>query len=228
MNVGCVSNLFGSAVKSKLLKDADKVCRIISKEFPAISGTRIPAFKCAEADNRFINYYNYKIHQNRCIRDDAWKFYDSEETMEFYKRFLQNMKKYKNINCADYTKLAQLVLKANNVDAVNATIMTHGLKSLDHAVLIVKPHLEKYTIFYKNKDLKNLIIIDPWLGFADYGHNAVVRYNSEFSRYLGLGEKYEQLGFVTRPNPEISPKTLEYIRETFPQFIQKKGFMTIA
>lgn len=61
-----------------------------------------------------------------------------------------------------------------------------------------------------------MIIIDPWLGFADYGHNAVVRYNSEFSKYLGLKDnKFEKLIFVSEHNPDISPNTVEYVRKTF-------------
>ena len=215
---------FGS---NKIIRDADKICRIISKEFPAISGTKVETFPLAQSQDRFIRFYKRKQYENRAIRDDAWKLYKTSEPLDFYKRFVENMKKYKNINCADYTKLAELILAANGIKAVKAKIMTGHLKNLDHAVLIVNPSAKNF-IAYKNQDLQKIIVIDPWLGFADYGSNAIVRYNSEFAQQLGLNDKFEKLVFASDHNPEISSKTVDYIREKFPQFLQKSGFMTFA
>lgn len=215
---------FGS---KKIIRDADKVCRIIAKEFPAISGTRVETMAAAKED-RFVKYCKMKLAQNRAIRDDAWKLFTPSEPLYFYQRFVENMKKYKNINCADYTKLAQLILASNNIKAVKAKLLTQHLKNLDHAVLIVNPPGNNF-VAYKNKNLEKMIIIDPWLGFADYGHNAVVRYNSEFSKYLGLKDnQFEKLDFVSEQNPAISSNTVDYVREKFPQFIQKPGFMALG
>lgn len=216
--------VFGSG---KIIRDADKVCRIIAKEFPAVSSTKIETFESTATQPKYIQYCKIKQKQNMAIRDDAWRLFKPSEPLDFYKRFVENMKKYKNINCADYTKLAELILAANNIKAVKAKIMTQHLKNLDHAVLVVHPPGQNF-IAYKNKDLQKMIIIDPWLGFADYGNNAVIRYNSEFAGQLGLKNKFEKLLFTSEHNPEISAKTIEYIRKTFPQFIQKPGFMQLA
>ena len=216
---------FGS---KKIIRDADKVCRIIAKEFPAISGTRVETMDAVAKEDRFVKYCQIKLAQNRAIRDDAWKLFTKSEPLYFYQRFVDNMKKYKNINCADYTKLAQLILASNNIKAVKARILTQHFKNLDHAVLIVNPPGNNF-IAHKNKNLEKMIIIDPWLGFADYGHNAVVRYNSEFSKYLGLKDnKFEKLIFISEHSPDISPNTVEYVRKNFPQFIQKSGFMALG
>ncbi len=225
METGSVkmSPSFGS---NKIIRDADKVCRIIAKEFPAISGTRVETMKFANHDERFIKFYKKKQAQNMAIRDDAWKFFNTSETLYFYQRFIQNMKKYKNINCADYTKLAELILAVNGIKTVKARIMTQSLKQLDHGVLIVRPPGNNFLV-YKNKDLKNMIVIDPWLGFADYASNAVVRYNSEFAKFLALGDKYEKLIFTSEQNPQVTQSTIDYLRCNFPQFIQKKDFIKI-
>ena len=226
MKVNPVSNPYMNFTGSpKLIKDADKLCRFISKEFPAISGTRVLTFKSLKNNKKFVNYVSYKLLQNRWARDDAWDLFKPDETLDFYRRFVENMKKYKNINCDDYTKLAQVILKVNNVNSVKAMLLRNDLKKLDHAVLLVNVPKSNFCIFYKNKDLKNIIVIDPWLGFADYANNAVVRYNSEFAGFLGLGKKYVPIHFDVHPNPEISQQTVDYMKKTYPQFIQKKGFM---
>lgn len=228
MNVGGISKVLSGSAARKLVRDADKACRVIAEEFPGVSSSRIQTFERVNTNQTFTNYCKTKLLQNRAIRDDAWKLYNNDETLAFYRRFVENMKKYKNINCADYTKLTQLMLKANNIEAVNANILTQKLKGLDHAVLLVNIPKNGFGIYYKNSDLKNIIVIDPWLGFADFANNAVVRYNSEFSRFLGLENKYEKLFFDTNVNPEISEKTVEFMRKTFPNLIQKKGFMVNA
>lgn len=228
MNVGGISKVLSGSAARKLVRDADKACRVIAEEFPGVSSSRIQTFERVNTNQTFANYCKTKLLQNRAIRDDAWKLYNNDETLAFYRRFVENMKKYKNINCADYTKLTQLMLKANNIEAVNANILTQKLKGLDHAVLLVNIPKNGFGIYYKNSDLKNIIVIDPWLGFADFANNAVVRYNSEFSRFLGLENKYEKLFFDTNVNPEISEKTVEFMRKTFPNLIQKKGFMVNA
>ena len=112
-----------------------------------------------------------------------------------------------------------------NKEDVFLNSASNDLKKLDHAVLLVNVPKSNFCIFYKNKDLKNIIVIDPWLGFAVYANNAVVRYNSEFAGFLGLGKKYVPIHFDVHPNPEISQQTVDYMKKTYPQFIQKKGFM---
>ncbi len=216
-----ISPTFGS---NKIIRDADKVCRIIAKEFPAISGTRVETMKFANENDRFINYYKKKQFQNKVIRDDAWKLFTPAEPLYFYQRFIKNMKNYKNINCADYTKLAELILAANGIKTVKARILTQNLKQLDHAVLVANPPGSNFLV-YKNKDLKNMIIIDPWLGFADYAHNAIIKYNSEYAKFLALGNKYVKLLFTSEQNPKITQSTIDYLKCNFPQFIQKKDFM---
>ena len=225
MNVGGIFNVLSKNMARKILRDADKACRIIAEEFPGVSSSRIQTFERVNTNQIFANYCNNKLLQNRAIRDDAWKLYNNDDTLDFYRRFVENMKKYKNINCADYTKLTQLMLKSNNIEAVNANIMTQRLRGLDHSVLLVNTPKNGLGIYYKNSDLKNIIVIDPWLGFADFANNAVVRYNSEFAKFLGLENKYEKLFFDTYANPEISSKTVEFIQKAFPKLIQKKGFM---
>ncbi len=225
MNVGSVSNVLSKNAARKIVRDADRVCRIIAEEFPSVSSSRIQTFKCADANDTFIKYCKAKLLQNRYIRDEASKLRKTDDALDFFRCFIENMKKYKNINCGDYTKLAQLLLKANNVEAVNAAVMTKKLKNLDHMVLLVNVPKKASCIVGNNADLKNIIVIDPWLRFADFANNAIVRYNSEFSRCMGLEDKYEKLFFYLWPNPNISDKVIQYIRETFPHFIQKKGFM---
>lgn len=225
MNVGSISNVLSKNMARKIVRDADKACRIIAQEFPSVSSSRIQTFESTNANETFVNFCKNKLIQNRAIRDDAWKLYHRGDTLGFYRRFVENMKKYKNINCGDYTKLTQLMLKSNNIEAVNANIMTQKLRGLDHAVLLVNTPKNGFGIYYKNSDLKNIIVIDPWLGFADFANNAVVRYNSEFAKFLGLENKYEKLFFDTYANPEISSKTVEFIQKAFPKLIQKKGFM---
>ena len=91
--------------------------------------------------------------------------------------------------------------------------------------LLVNVPKKASCIVGNNADVKNIIVIEPWLRFADFGNNAIMRYNSEFLRCMGLEDKYEKLFFYLWPNPNISDKVIQYIRETFPHFIQKKGFM---
>ncbi len=153
--------------RSKTIRVADDLARLVNKNFPLISSTKLHKFKHTFLPrfDKMHERINNKISNSRMLQGNAFmKNIDDFVALEEYNKVLKTTNAG---NCGELSMVAFVMAKLNNINNAKIVSMrTSSNKSLDHAVVIVND--------------KKPYIIDAWLGFADYVPNAIQRYKSEF------------------------------------------------
>lgn len=212
-----------------ILKETEKICRIINSEFPAISSTKISEFHCAENNLTFQTFANNVYKRIReLIRDPIWKGYKEGDEQIFYLNLVNGIKHHKIANCADYSKLCNLICGINGIQSQKAEMLL--VKSdgrmgemIDHAIHVISSN-GKDIKMNKLSKLNNVLIIDPWLGFADYAPQAEARFKSDFHKFFKIPDGYSiMLNPYTTKEPKITDKVITFFRENFPQLIIDKS-----
>lgn len=224
-----VSKVVNSAYRTKIKNDAEKICRLINAEFPAISSTKISEFSNTQKNPKFQKFSNAVFRRlKQFVRDPMWKEYGEGNETNYYLKLVNCVKKEKLANCDDYSKLYNLLGKINGIESRKAGIFEIKPSGavgniIDHAIHIIPIHGQKLK-FEKLSKLKDVLIIDPWLGFADYAPNYERRITSEFSQFFKIPEGY-RVGLDPLPKGEtkITDKVIEFFKEKFPQFTINKN-----
>ena len=69
--------------------------------------------------------------------------------------------------------------------------------------------------------IKNVIVIDPWLGIADFAENVAMKYQNIFRKHLKLNTSTH---VKINPNAQVMPiseKDFEALKKEFPNLILK-------
>ncbi len=206
--------------------EAEKVCRILTSEFPSISPTKVVEFNAVQTDKRFINFF--KEIQKRLediVREPAWQNSrkPGHDELDFYTTLVDGIKQHKLANCGDMSKLYSLIAKINGIPSQKAEMFTciKGImgKPIDHAIQIIPINGQKVEFGPLSK-MKNLLIVDPWLGFADFAPKYEQKIIADFHRFFGLPDKTSvYLNPYCFGEPKINEKIINYFREHFPQFV---------
>lgn len=210
--------------RNKTIRDLDKICRLIDKEFPAISSTKVSEFESAKKDIKFQKYthYLYKNIQN-LVRDPAWKLYNEKSPELFYIKLVEGIKDFRLANCGDFSKICKLICNINGIKSKKAEmtlIDSNGyLKgNIDHAIQIISLDGE-VPFFERLGKLHKTIIMDPWLGFVDYAPNFEIKLKSEYNKFFQVPKDYNiAINCSDIGEPEITPQALKILKNTFPQF----------
>lgn len=215
--------------RTNVLKETEKVCRIINSEFPAISSTKISEFHCAENNPTFQTFANNVCRRIReLIRNPIWKGYKEGEEKDFYLNLVNGIKQHKIANCADFSKLCNLICNINGIESKKAEmflVKPDGRigEMIDHAIHVISTSGKDIKMDKLNK-LNNVVVIDPWLGFADYAPRAESRFKSDFHNFFKIPDGYSiMLNPYTTKEPKITDKVTAFFRENFPQFIIDKS-----
>ena len=214
MVVNCVRN--ASLSDRQLLKIADKVCRIIETELPAVSSTRFQCF--SRSRQQFDKYTKLGVD----FRDNFRSQYNThEDPLLFYKNLVEVVKNKKMANCAEYSRLADLILGLNGIKSISCSLLNH-FTPIDHAVSVILPVPKSITNYLYN--LKNAIVIDPWLKFAANSKVAAEKYSKEFSRFIGNYNAnrlaVDSCEITSRP---VTDEVIKYFKTHYPNFFIKKG-----
>lgn len=225
MQVNTYSPNFTS--RNSAVKQADKICRMVKNEFPSISSSRIPA-RCM-ADKKYYKFRNLFLRTEEKLKNFVRVFTsNSEEKNEHYMFLTETVKNSKVANCGELAKLAHLICSVNGIKSYPITIDIANKKDKDnnynlHAVLAVPTKKDDFG-FNKMSKEKDLIIIDPWLGFADYAQNIEQKYRSLFPSCFNLTGLKAGEEFYIRPSESMKFEEEEFtnLKEIYPEFIIKK------
>lgn len=207
-----------SLTSKQVIKIADKVCRIISKEFPAVSPSRTQPFIRTKAHNIFLHKKDSFLENN--LRP---AYNTKRNPLEFYKSLVELVKKHKLASCNDYSRLSHLIMGLNGIDVYSAKLSGAflGRNAQSHAISFLAP--SKFRPIGKLTEFKKGIVIDSWIGFADNAQKAAEKYTKEFSRFSGFNDMkkvfVDATGIQDYP---ITPDIVEYFRKYYPQFFIKK------
>lgn len=208
--------------------EAEKICRIITSEFPSISSTKICEFPAAKTTPKYANFAKLIFSRIKTlVRNPSWENFHQQgnDEVDFYTTLVNAIKQHRIGNCGDMSKLCTLIANINNIPAKKAEMFTtrNGVlgTAVDHAIQIVPINGQKVEWAPLSK-MKNLLIIDPWLGFADFAPKYEQKIKTGYDKFFGLTE---DTSLYLNPNsgsePKITQKVVNYFQENFPQFIIK-------
>ena len=210
-------------------KEAEKVCRILTSEFPAISSTKISEFTAAKTNPTYLNFANEITKRiEDFVRTPSWKKLSNcgNGELDFYQTFVEAIKKYRIGNCSDMSKLYSLIARINGIPSRKAEMFTsiNGAMGspIDHAIQIIPINRQKIEFGPLSK-MKDLLIADPWLGFVDFAPKYEQKIIADYFKFFGLKE--DKTSVYLNPfcfhEPKINEKVINYFREHFPQLILK-------
>lgn len=232
--------------KNPMLLKADRICRMVNTEFPSVSsssliprctktiqdkverfGKKIPKIENgSRPDSRYNKMYYLFLRTDNKIKEKVrTPFFDAVGAVRENKVLTDAVKKHHCANCAELTRLANLICAVNGIKAQPIGMFECDSKdriisSIDHVALAI-PLKEKSFEYDKMSKLKDVIIIDPWLGIADFAQNAAMKYQNIFRKYL----KLDILNHVNiNPNAQVMPipeKDFEALKKEFPSLILK-------
>ena len=209
--------------------EAEKVCRIITSEFSAISSKKFSEFTAAKTVRRYFDFAKEITKRlETLVRNPSWNNMrrPGNDELDFYKTLVEAVKKHRIANCGDMSKLCSLIANINGIPTQKAQMFTsiNGAMGsfIDHAIQIIPINGQKVSMTQLSK-MKDLLIIDPWLGFADFAPKYERKIIADYFKFFGLKEN--KTSVYLNPHcfgePKISEKVINYFRENFPQFIIK-------
>lgn len=154
------------------IRFADDIARVVNKNYPRISSTRIEGLDHSEKFAQLIENSDSKMDYIRLITNINLK--QTKNPIEKIKIILNSIKTYKFGNCGESAELSLIAAKVNGIKDCSIRVVEHpDGYSYDHAVVYVVNGKKPY-------------IIDSWLGFADYVPNTIKRFQKEFRKTFGL------------------------------------------
>lgn len=185
----CTRVNFGA--RNKNIRKVDDIRRSASLEFPLMSYTYVRKFYHVAADRN--NKYNSTLKKTIALADKIYKVRDINKKKSAkdevpYLSVLKSAKIYKVGNCSEASKIALCALAAKGyndsrivklgveIAAVNKNTgrCEHiGYKNVDHVFVLTS--CEK-----NSKEKKDLVIVDPWMGFTDSYSGAIRRYKEAY------------------------------------------------
>ncbi len=218
----------GMMSRKQIKNEAEKVCRIINSEFPVISATKISEFDNTRNNPKF-KLFTQEIQKRITdkVRDPMWPYRGDGQELELFKILIEKVKEFRVANCGDLSKLCKLICNINNIPTRKAEMIFSQdgiLKGrIDHAIQIL-PFTDEQLKFAPLSKLKDVLIIDPWLGFAEFAPKAGEMFQKEYGRFFGLEEgNIIHLDPLNNMEPHVTKEVIEYFRRHFPQFIINKN-----
>ena len=212
--------------RNKEIRFADKIMRKMMNEYPAISTSKAEYYTISKKRPLFLEkaVYNAEgiISYYRCIRTAILP-------RCFIDRVIEDTQKSKIANCGELAILSKGAFLANgfeNVKIASLQILEDFGKEyrkfvtdIDHCFLLVNRGKKARLNNIKSID-KHAIIVDPWLGFVDYLHSGLSRYEGLFMKGVKNGKSKKQKFILTElPIPKSSSDNCKNFRKKHPELI---------
>ena len=221
--------------RNPMVRKADQISRRVSSEFPAISSSKVIA-RCKRGDKLALkNNPNAKEKYKQFLKLDGEYFYKlCKQVREPFNKitgiveegkFLkQAIKEHKVANCAELVRLTEIACAVNGIKSrpVEFTLSDKSgsyLGPIDHIALAIPLKDRPIDIIELGK-LKNVIIIDPWFGIADYAPNLALAYENEFPEFLDL-EEHNKVWVNPYTRNSIPQENFAELKKEFPELIVK-------
>lgn len=207
MNNINTSNSMNFTGKSRLLRDADWVCRKVKTTFPAISPNRLyrENAELIMANPRFEKFIYEKgavLMQDRRDR----KFLSSP--FNILSEIIYSAKEHKVAHCAELSSLAEMVARMNGVK----NCYRFSMKDYDHSFLLISENPVSRGI--KLTD----IIIDPWLGISGRVKNIFMQYEHQYGKIFPF-DPQENVVLNKRKPLDLNDNEIKFLREKFPELV---------
>ena len=141
---------------------------------------------------------------------------------------LKMLEVYKQGNCFENAKIAELILKMNGIKNAYTVFLKKNNHYIDHNFCLFN---KDNGLNYQAKDNntftidpwdKKTIIIDPWCNKADFIDNMMIFYENRMKNHFNIDRK-QNLTFEIHDIINLSEKDLGELREKFPQFVYKNS-----
>ncbi len=207
------------------IREGQKVCHLISSQLPHISDTRLRS--------AYYNLFDKGLGEKVNIRYIKWmrSMIDKiEEARNLYvnnayghtngkpTRILNQLKFEHLGNCYENGKAAEIILKLNGVENARAVSLKRGSSAIDHFVCVFNRDGSAFDGTIKNNQT---IIVDPWLGKADFAGNMFKIYENTCQKLLKLPEQ-GKFGVRNVEDIKISENDSSIIKQYFPKLFYKK------
>ena len=225
------------------VKDAQWVCHVVNTAFPNVSTTRFsaPLYKLKQENAQlyynFINKnqfqtakpYNYNelklfvlfdwqkhlVEKLNNVRR-RWQS-DSKNSSRLLCNVIKQLKLDKIGNCGEDALLSEAILKINGIDNSYTAALCLNDSKIDHRVCVFNRDGTKFD----GKVTKNTIIIDPWIGAADFAQNMFLNYKRFCNKYFFNIKDNSKLGLIDVKSLDMSGEellllTLKYDKLLFP------------
>ncbi len=215
--------------KTAIKRKAERVLRVLNSEFPVISSTKLTEFNSTKRVPRFAQYAEAVLARIKgLVREPAWKAFNKGKDDGFYQTFIETVKTHKAGNCGDSSKLFNLLGHLNGIESKKVGMLMSTPNGrlageIDHAIHALSTS-EKGLRSGLLSELGDVLIIDPWLGIAEYApkYNELIK--TSYNRFIGVPEGYKViLNPYTYDDPEVTQSLTEVVRKKYPQFFIKDG-----
>lgn len=221
-----ISNNINFTGRCPQVRDAQWVCHVVNTAFPHVSTTRFsaPMYKLKQENaqlynnfvgknsfskNRPYNYDELKLltlfnWQNRLIGkiNRARKIWQLglKNNSKLVNNIIDQLKFHRLGNCGEDALLSEAILKINGVkNSYTANLVTDNSK-IDHSVCV----FNRDGSIFDGKVTKNTIIIDPWIGAADFAQNMFLKYKSLANKYFFNIKDNSKLGLTNIQSLDMS------------------------
>lgn len=249
MNAFSINQNLTFTSRAPQIRDAQWVCQKV-RSFPHVSTTHFAPHVEELADKNMILYdrfTNKKPFEHSFVHSpeelklikiftwhkrlvdritkarDEWRIASSDD----YRRVgnILNQFKYEGLgNCGEDAYLAAAILKLNGVDNACIAKMKIDKYWIDHVICV----FNRDGSAFDGKSLKNTIIVDPWVGDADFAQNMFLKYKGQYKKFMcGIKSDSEiKLGksdYVLFTEDELKVLQEKYKYLLYPE--NKRGFM---
>ena len=219
------------------LRKLDNIVRTVNKEYPTISVNKYAHFYKAP-DFVYKNFFgdlDDKFYHN--VRCPLEGIITLKGPLEYFRSATERLKTHRLANCNELTDLANVIFAMNGIKTYKTTLEP----GIDHVCLITHKDQSKSLkdislLCARNeaRQLHDIIVIDPWLNFADYAPNAVRKFENDYIKFLeqpGVRDfnffnlkKLPEISFAPyiEANQMITPKVKEQLTREFPDLILNK------
>lgn len=212
--------------RSAQYKKADKICRLVNNTYPTYSPSKTMLKSIFKKDYDLYKYANslQEIIKEK-IRLPLQYPKDLNLKYLYFKMLTSKTKEYKIANCDELMNLTNLACAVNGIKATPIKFLgttPEGviIKDIDHVALAI-PLNNKEVEFDMLSHQKDVIIIDPWLGIADYAQNIENRYR-DCSNIFKLPENVRLAADThVKESDTISENLFKTLKEMFPELIIK-------
>lgn len=213
------------------IRFADKIMRNMMNKYPTISTSRADFYKISKKKphvfKRAIYYSDGVISYYRSLRTALLPRF-------FLDQVIEDTANSKVANCGELALLSKAAFLANGFNNVKIAylqivedfgkILGKTTNDIDHCFLLVNRGKNARLNNVKSID-KHAIIVDPWLGFVDYLHAGLSRYEGLFMEGRKNGQ-YKKQRFILKELqiPKSSADNCKKFKIKHPELIVANKF----
>lgn len=167
---------------------------------------------------KIFNWHNNLIHKLKQTRQ-TWQS-DSKNNYRKLDCVFMQLKLDKLGNCGEDALVSEAILKMNGKNAFCAQLKVDGI-DFDHSVCVLNPKDKNHN----DKIHKKSIIIDSWLGIADYAENIFLKYKNLYKDYFYF-KSNSDIQLCSFSSCNLTPRNIEQLKSEYPELVYKgKNFM---